>query len=172
MSYIPIDSKDNMDKEEVIEELEDLEMQVYRMRENMKEIAKESQILGIDQTKEDKWVIVYAKDDGNVCRVMLHDCETPYRGHWDFSIHAQYADDYVIHIEDIRGDENRGFGSICMKFLKEHAMEQNVQYITGKLVERDWGHIDRLKHFYKKHNFQVEVEDDEKYGEIFWSPAV
>ncbi|ADU30241.1 hypothetical protein [Evansella cellulosilytica] len=174
MTYTPkalIDNKDEKKKSDIIEELEDLEFQMYRMRENIKEIAKRSQILGIEQTKEEKWVIVYIIDDGHVCKVMLHDCETPYLGKWDFSIHAQYKNN-EIHIDDIRGAHNRGFGSVCMKFLKDHALNNNIQYITGEICERDWDHIDRLKHFYKKHHFAIEIQEKEKYGEIYWSPAV
>ncbi|MFA9560109.1 hypothetical protein ACERII_22600 [Evansella sp. AB-rgal1] len=164
------ESKEDKKKEEIIEEFEDLEFQIFRMRENIKEIAKRSQILGIDQTKEQKWVIVYAEDDGNLCKIMLHDCETPYNGKWDFSIHAQY-DENKIHIDDIRGEENRGFGTVCMKYLKEHAEDQNVQYITGDIVKRDWDHLDRLIHFYKKHNFQIDIEHEKKQGEIYWNPS-
>ncbi|MBU9722029.1 GNAT family N-acetyltransferase [Bacillus alkalicola] len=164
--------KEDKKKEKIIEEFEELEFQIFRMKENMKEIAKRNQILGIELTKEDKWVIVYSMDDGNVCRIMLHDCDTPYRGTWDFSIHAQYKDNHMIHIDDIRGVENRGYGSVCMKFLKEHALEQNVNIIKGDIVERDWEHLDRLVHFYKKHNFQVSLLENEKYGEIYWRPAV
>ncbi|MBU9713429.1 hypothetical protein [Evansella tamaricis] len=164
--------KEDKKKEEIIEEFEELEFQVYRMKENLREIAKSHQVLGIDQTKEEKWVIVYAVDDGNICRIMLHDCDSPYLGKWDFSIHAQYTDDFMIHIDDIRGQENCGYGSICMKFLKEHALEQNISFITGDLVERDWDHIDRLVHFYKKHQFQIKLENDSCSGEIYWKPAI
>ncbi|UCZ55309.1 GNAT family N-acetyltransferase [Bacillus shivajii] len=155
----------------MIAEFEDLEFQVFRMQENMKKIAKNWNILGIDQTKEEKWVIVYASDDGNVCKIMLHDCETPFDGSWDFSIHAQYDEHHQIHIDDIRGDENRGFGSICMNFLKEHALEQNISCIKGDIVKRDWGHIDRLIHFYEKHHFHVSIEQEKQHGMIYWQPS-
>ncbi|PIB52450.1 hypothetical protein AOA60_26370, partial [Pseudomonas sp. 2822-17] len=54
--------KEDKKKEEIVEEYEDLEFQIFRMKENMKEIAKHHQVLGIDQTKEEKWVIVYSVD--------------------------------------------------------------------------------------------------------------
>ncbi|MDG5789687.1 hypothetical protein QA612_19710 [Evansella sp. AB-P1] len=174
MQYTPIafERKEEKKKETLIEEFEDLEFQIYRMRENIKEIGKRSQILGIEQTKEDKWVVVYSEDDGHICKIMLCDCDSPYRGKWDFSIHAQYTNDNEIHIDDIRGEENRGFGTVCMKYLKDHALDQNIQYITGEIVKRDWDHIDRLVHFYEKHHFHVEIESEKKFGEIYWSPRV
>ncbi|MBX4373243.1 hypothetical protein K4G95_23640, partial [Mycobacterium tuberculosis] len=70
---------------------EELQFQLYRMQDNLKEIAKRWKVVGIDQTKEDKWVVVYAQNDGDSCKVMLNDCETAYRGKWDFSIHATYS---------------------------------------------------------------------------------
>nr|WP_088105330.1 hypothetical protein [Halalkalibacter urbisdiaboli] len=151
--------------------LEDLEFQVFRMQENLKEIAKRWQVIGIEQTKEEKWVIVYLLDDGSSCKIMLNDCESAYRGMWDFSIQAKYEDPHTIHIGDIKGEENKGYGSICMNYLKNHAKSQNVQYIKGDLAERDWDHLDRLIHFYSKHDFHVHVDYDQKFGEIKWNPS-
>ena len=155
-------------KEELIEEFEELEFQIFRMKENMKEIAKHGKVLGIEQTKDEKWVIVYVIEDENVCKINLHDCKTQYRGHWDFSVQASYSEKNNIHIDDIRGEENHGFGSVCMKFLKEHAAEKNIQYITGNISERDWNHLERLIYFYKKHNFQIEIDNRKKKGQIYW----
>ncbi|MBM7094493.1 hypothetical protein JSY36_01890 [Bacillus sp. H-16] len=159
-------------KDELIQEKSDLEFQMFRMQENIKEIAKKWDILGIDQTKEDNWVIIYSSDDKNTCKIMLNDCSAPFRGKWDFSIHAQYTDDNTIQIDDIRGEENRGYGTVCMNHLKEYAQKNNVQYIKGNLVKRDWDHIDRLVHFYKKHYFHVNVSKKEKQGTIIWQPAI
>jgi GNAT superfamily N-acetyltransferase len=152
------------------QELEDLEFQVFRMQENVKEIAKKWQIIGIEQTKEEKWVIVSIVDDGQVCKIMLNDCESAYRGVWDFSIQAKYEDQSTIHIGDIKGEENKGYGSICMDYLKEHAKDQNVQYIKGDLAKRDWDHLDRLIHFYEKHDFDVEVDYENCNGSIICQP--
>jgi GNAT superfamily N-acetyltransferase len=154
---------------ELKEDLENLEFQLFRMQDNLKEIAKGNQIMGIEQTKEDKWVVVSAVDDGNLCKIMVNDCERSYKGKWDFSIHATYSDDSRIHIADIKGPANKGFGSICMKYLKEIAREQNVPYITGDIAERDWDHVNRLIHFYEKHHFQVTINEETKSGEIKWN---
>ncbi|WP_280770943.1 hypothetical protein [Salipaludibacillus daqingensis] len=162
--------KQDKNKETLIEEMEDLEFQMFRMQENMKEIAKKWNVLGIDQTKEEKWVIVYSSDDGNVCKIMAHDCEEAFQGNWAFSIHAHYKPNYHIHIDDIRGEENRGYGSVCMKFLKEYTIDQNIHTISGDISHRDWDHLDRLIHFYKKHHFYLDLEHSEQKGEIYWHP--
>lgn len=158
-----------MSKHELKESLDELEFQVFRMRENLKKIAKKCQIIGIEQTKEEKWVVLYTEDDGNTCKIMLNDCETAYKGKWDFSIQGEYLDDRTIHIGDIKGPANKGFGSICMKYLKDFARDQNIPLITGDIVERDWNHVDRLEHFYIKHNFRVNIDHDNKSGKIEWN---
>jgi hypothetical protein len=159
----------NKSPSEVKQDLEDLQFQLFRMQDNIKEISKKHQIIGIDQSKEEKWVIVSAFDDGNRCQIMVNDCDTAYRGNWDFSLQAQYKDeDNAIHIGDIKGPANQGYGSICMNHLKEIAREQNIPVITGDIAKRDWDHVDRLVYFYEKHDFEVEIDPTTKSGEIIW----
>ncbi|MCD7035077.1 hypothetical protein LRR81_12540 [Metabacillus sp. GX 13764] len=148
---------------------EELEFQLYRMQENMKEIAKHADVLGIGQSKEDKWVIVYAADDGNACKIMISECETSYKGTWDFAIQAVYQDEDTIKIGDIKGPSNLGYGSICMPYLKDIARRQNIPYIAGDIAERDWDHLNRLLHFYEKHSFHIELDEKSKCGEILWN---
>ncbi len=155
--------------EKIKEELELLEYQVFRMQENMKEIAKHWDILGIDQNKEDQWVIVYTQKDEYQCKIMLHDCDKPFRGNWDFSIQAQYTDQGSIFIGDIKGPADRGYGSICMNHLKDIARSENVASIKGDIAKRDWDHVDRLVHFYEKHHFHVEINRNHQSGEIIWN---
>ncbi|RLQ95380.1 GNAT family protein [Falsibacillus albus] len=155
-------------KSELKEEIDQLEIQMFRMQQSMKEIAKKWDVLGIDQTKEDNWVIVYAQNDGNQCKVMVNDCETRFDGVWDFSIHATFSEEETIHIGDIKGPANKGYGSICMKHLKEIARDQNIPVITGDIAKRDWDHVDRLIHFYEKHDFEVEIDNSSQSGEIVW----
>ena len=146
--------------------ISDAEYELIRMQQNLKEIAKDHKVLGIEQTKEEKWVIVSQLDDGHTCQIMINTCTSSYQGHWEFAIQAEYYDSYSLHIDDIKGEENRGFGSICMHYLKEHASRQNIQQITGDLAKRDWQHLDRLIHFYRKHDFEVDVNYDQNYGSI------
>ncbi len=155
--------------QELKEELDELEIQLFRIQQNMKEIAKKRQVIGIDQTKDDNWVIISAVDDGNICKVMLNECTRPFRGSWDSSILAEYRDQNTIHIGDIRGPGGKGYGTVLIDHLKEIARDQNIQYITGDIAERDWDHVDRLEHFYTKHNFDIELDAENKSGKIEWT---
>lgn len=151
------------------EELEEMEFQVFRMRENIKEIAKKYDIVGIDQTKKLNWVIIFKVDDGDTGQLMLNDCQGPFRNHWDSCIQFVYKEDYSIHISDIKGAEDQGYGSVLMQYLKDLAQQKNIRTITGDLAKRDWDHLDRLKYFYEKHNFDVFINYDEQYGKIKWN---
>ncbi len=154
---------------ELTEEIKELEFQLFRMQDNLKEIARKWQILGIEQTKENRWVIIYTSFENESCKIMLNDCQTAYRGKWDFTIQASFSNENTIHIGDIKGPENKGYGSICMNYLKELAIDQNIQFITGDIVKRDWDHKNRLIHFYKKHQFAVNIDKETKSGDIKWS---
>ncbi len=158
--------EEQKDPEILEQNLEELEFQLFRMQENLKEIAKKWQVIGIERTRNEKWVIVSMFDDGHQCKIMLNQCEAAYRDVWDFSIQAQYTDPFTIHIGDIKGEENKGYGSICMKYLKEHAKNQNVHFIKGDLAKRDWDHLDRLIHFYEKHDFKIEIDHENHCGSI------
>ncbi|AIF42300.1 MULTISPECIES: hypothetical protein [Virgibacillus] len=156
-------------KEELKEELDTLEIQLFRMQNNIKEIAKKSEVISIDQARDEQWVVIYADRDEEVCQLMLHDCTKPFRGKWDSAIQVEYREGSTLHIADIKGEENKGYGSVLMHHLKEVAREDNFQYITGDIVERDFDHVDRLKHFYSKHHFDVKIDHQEQCGEIIWN---
>lgn len=50
---------------------------------------------------------------------MLNECIKVYRGVWDFVIDGVYEDNYMIFIGDIKGFVNKGYGFVCMNYLKE-----------------------------------------------------
>lgn len=156
-------------KDELKKELDTLEIQLFRMQENIQKIAKDAEVMSIDQTNDNDWVVIYADKKEETCQLMLHNSKRPYRGNWNSAIQAEYKDNQNLHIADIKGEENKGYGSLLMKHLKEVAREDNIQYITGDIVERDFDHVERLKHFYYKHNFDVKIDHQEQYGEIIWN---
>ncbi|WP_047980978.1 GNAT family N-acetyltransferase [Ornithinibacillus contaminans] len=162
--------QEEKNKEELKQELDSLEIQLFRMKDNIKKIAKTAaEVISIDQTPNDEWVVVYADWEEDNWQIMLHSCKRAFRGSWNSALQAEVKDDSTIHIAAIKGEENKGYGSVLMKHLKEIAREENVQYITGDLVERDFDHVDRLQHFYEKHNFDVTVDHEEQCGEIVWN---
>lgn len=155
----------------VEKEKEELEFQLFRMQQNMERLKDKNEIKGIAQDKEDNWVIVYTNENQHQCNVMIQDCQTPYRGAWDFLIQATFTESGHMKIGDIKGPSNKGYGSIAMDELKQIAVERNVKGIKGDLAERDWDHIDRLIHFYEKHSFDIDVNEHKKEGDIYWSPS-
>lgn len=161
--------EDNKNKDDIKEELDTLEFQLLRMKQNIKDIAKKWEIISIDQTNDYNWVVIYADKGDTSCQIMLHDCDKAFRGDWHAAIQADYKDENTIHIADIKGEQNKGYGSILMNYLKEMARNENVQYITGDIVERDFDHVNRLKYFYSKHNFNVEIDVDAQCGGIVWN---
>lgn len=163
--------KENRNKGEIKEELDTLEMQLFRMRENIKGIAKKWKIISIDQTNDFNWVVIYADKGSGTCQLMLHDCDETFRDKWHAAIQVDYKDENTIHIADIKGEQNKGYGTILMKHLKELARDKNVQYITGNIVKRDFDHVNRLDHFYRKHDFDVKINYEDQCGGIVWNEA-
>lgn len=67
--------------------------------------------------------------------------------------------DDKIDLGDIKifgENQNKGYGSILMNCLKELAEKYGVFEITGFIAGTDDDHIDRITHFYKKHDFVIE----------------
>ena len=50
---------------------------------------------------------------------------------------------------------NQGLGSMLLNALIDIAKKRNIRRITGEISRVDIGHIERLVHFYEKHNFEV-----------------
>ncbi|GEL77720.1 hypothetical protein [Tenuibacillus multivorans] len=169
MSFSKLLEMDTGSQADRQEQLESMEFQIFRMRENMKEISKKYEIVGIDQTKHDHWVIVFKDEGKETAQLMINDCEAAFRGAWDSCLQLQYKNENTIHIDDIKGTEEQGYGSILMNHLKNLAYEKNYQYVTGDLVKRDWDHLNRLEHFYRKHHFDVDIDYDNRVGEIVWN---
>ncbi|HLR09050.1 MAG TPA: hypothetical protein VK136_07340 [Bacillota bacterium] len=157
------------DKHTLEQELDALELQLFRMQVSIKEIAKRSEIVSIDRTKFAHWVVIFVHRNDSLCRIMLHDCTKPWRGSWNAAIEMEYRGEHTIHIADIKGEENKGYGSVLMNYLQEMARRDNIQYITGDIVKRDFDHLERLQHFYSKHNFNVDVDYANECGRIVWN---
>ena len=82
----------------------------------------------------------------------------------------------IISLEDIEMEDslvNQGFGSILLTTLIDIAKKRNVNRITGEIARVDIGHIERLVHFYEKHNFEVILCSDSadvyKIGDLVWN---
>lgn len=89
---------------------------------------------------------------------------------------AFFSDDFTdITLADIEVEEhlsNHGYGSILLSTLIEIAKQRNINSITGWISSADSDHIERLVHFYKKHNFEVYLNENSrdslKIGDLIW----
>lgn len=79
-----------------------------------------------------------------------------------------YDSESYIHIDDILVEDNDvGNGSILMPhFIKYCKQYTDAKYISGSLSSVDKGHFDRSEHFYRKHGFNVEMNEDRSSGRI------
>ncbi|MEN1968482.1 GNAT family N-acetyltransferase [Lentibacillus sp. N15] len=161
--------EEEKDKAEIKEKLDTLEIQLARMQNNIKQIAKKSEVISIDRARDEQLVVIYADKQKDMFQLMLHDCQSPFRGKWHSAIQAEFKGEDTLHIADIKGEQNKGYGSVLMEHLKEMAREENIQYITGDIVVRDFDHVDRLTYFYHKHDFNVKVNYEGKNGRIVWN---
>lgn len=80
-----------------------------------------------------------------------------------------------ISLADIDIDEsltNHGYGSILLSNLIQIATNRDSNTISGWLSRVDSEHLDRLVYFYKKHNFEVILNNQtvkgHEVGNIVW----
>lgn len=93
------------------------------------------------------------------------------------TLNAFFKDDgETITLEDIIVEEpleNQGLGSVLLTTLIDIAKEKNIYRITGSLSREDIDHLDKLKYFYKKNNFEVNLYEDNRavsdIGDIVWN---
>ncbi len=73
------------------------ELQLLRMQQQVKDIAREKhkEVIGIEQTAGEEWVIVSKKEEGSTLQFMINDCTSPYQGTWDFALQVEYKDSII-----------------------------------------------------------------------------
>ena len=70
----------------------------------------------------------------------------------------RFGKDKIMKIQDIDViDKNVGNGSILLSHLIEYCKNIGVSNIKGDISIVDKNHFSRLKHFYSKFNFDVEI---------------
>lgn len=70
--------------------------------------------------------------------------------------------DIHIHFKDY----NKGYGSLLMEQLLQIAKKENIKVITGNISSIDWNHFERIRHFYQKYGFSVELDYKKRSGKI------
>lgn len=167
-----INSIDNL--REIVDNLEERFFVLQEFIEYFR--SKSCEVIGLEKIN-DEWIVLYKLDTGTSLYIMLNKLEK-FRPDWNFGILSSVYSDFhyksekqfkYVHIGDIQGyEKNNGYGSLLMKYLQKEVVKQNFTHIQGEIVSRDWDHIDRLEHFYKKHGFTVKINCDIENGEIKW----
>ncbi|MDO7908815.1 GNAT family N-acetyltransferase [Paenibacillus sp. JX-17] len=116
---------------------------------------------------KDEWVVVYSKI--NLLDVFVKSIYSfSHNVNLSFFV-SHFEEKSSIKIEDIQVSEqyrNRGFGSIAMEELFKIAKKIKVKRISGSFSHVDRDHIDRLKHFYGKHGFVVNINESSQSESI------
>ena len=152
-------------RNELERELRDREKCISKVNE----LAQQGfSILLVTQTKFDEWVVLFSRPDS---------CDVYVKRAYSFSYNndltlysVYYKEENRIFIEDIQSTEensNREYGSFAMKELLKMAGKLKVRKINGKISPKDWDHVDRLKHFYSKFGFTVELNEASQSGRIY-----
>jgi GNAT superfamily N-acetyltransferase len=96
----------------------------------------------------------------NICVWAYTSPETAYRV---MMMVAQWRTKDEVQLCDIRSDDehnDKGYGSQAMPCFLKHAKDRGASRVTGRITRRDWDHIHRLVHFYRKHGFTVDLLED------------
>lgn len=67
--------------------------------------------------------------------------------------------DHSVFIDDIQGGSSRGHGTLAMERLLSSATQWGSTRVFGRLSPVDFNHIDRLVAFYKKFEFDIDLEN-------------
>lgn len=154
--YYPLQQKNDLEHE--------LDYQLHNIRSN------EFMILNIYKKDEDT-IILYGKypkelEENTFIHLGLRIFSLQGLHNTQPRLLASFSDDYSeIEIHDIGIEEknaSKGYGSILMSHLIAVAEERKVKVITGWLSKVDENHVDRLRHFYEKHGFKVDLNHSSK----------
>ncbi|MEW4286187.1 GNAT family N-acetyltransferase [Priestia koreensis] len=89
---------------------------------------------------------------------------------------AFFSDNFTdISLADIEIEEylsSNGYGSLLLSTLIKIAKQRNINSINGWISSVDSNHLERIVHFYKKHNFEVYLNKNSsnslKIGDLVW----
>lgn len=135
--------------------------------------------------KDDKYLIVYGharlcdsplKEEDITITLKVSNVSRKGIIHPNTALRAFFDDDFTkIFLGDIHMEEeltNEGYGSALLGTLIEIAKKRNIDQINGHISPQDEGHLDRLVHFYVKHDFEVFLAEDgrknNKLGDLVW----
>ena len=148
----------------------------YECKKQLKQIENDGgKILALHKTKSHELVLIYRtsylidSDPDIYAFVYPVDKKMPPRQLALFVFYEVEKKEFFIADIQIRlKDYNKGYGSLLMAQLLKLAKKENIALITGNISGIDWNHVDRIRHFYRKHEFSVELDYKKRAGKIRW----
>ncbi|TPG68658.1 GNAT family N-acetyltransferase [Brevibacillus laterosporus] len=136
---------------------------------NQRVLRKESVIYNTHLNTEKDFIILYG--DAHDPYFIVASIISPDNAYNYVSIAAMESGNNSLYISDINVKEietNKGYGSLLLNQLKANALQYNKNRITGTLTSADLtDHGNRLVHFYRKHDFEVELFGS--IGKVVWN---
>lgn len=135
----------------------ELSIEAEQLRSILSFYGGENIILGIAQVNNRTVLTTLKVAGGRLRTVSL--CRLPHSKYDKplCSMDLKYISKYrVAHIEDWHCEiEDMGYGSVLMTHLITYLKVAGYRYLTGYICPTDFGHEDKLRHFYKKFSFTI-----------------
>lgn len=148
----------------------------HRFNDCLQHIKKIEQdggkILAIKQAKNQELVLIYRTtqlidtDPDIYAYVFPKDTDTKLHLAVYVFYEVEKKEFFIADIHIHFKDYNKGYGSLLMEQLLNIAKKENIKVITGNISSIDWNHFERIRHFYQKYGFSVELDYKKRSGKI------
>lgn len=124
-------------------------------------------IIGIERQSNADYVVVMSEagfnhSDGGRS-VYVYQLPYHHRQNWICHMDMHYSSVCEAYIYDWSSRyPNRGHGSILMKHLIRYLRTAGFRMLTGAIMPTDYGHEEKLRHFYSKFNFKITDHSDHR----------
>ena len=126
-------------------------------------------VLGIEKNKkDDNFIVACNSDDSQIDIYLIHPFSFKGKPYIQSIMHIDNSTgERSIEITDVQPEVNSiGNGDIMMNHFINEARRSNVKYIYGVLVNKDKDNFYRSVPYYKKHGFDVKLNDNKSSGSI------
>lgn len=126
-------------------------------------------VLGLEKNKkDDSFIVACNSDDSQIDIYLIHPFSFKGRPTIQSIMHTDYSSgERSLEITDVQVEENSiGNGNIMMEYFLKEARRNKVKYIYGKLALVDKDNFCRSVPYYKKHGFEVKLNDEKTSGSI------
>lgn len=141
-----------------------------KIEEHKKKLQQEGYKFLFEKNISGERVLIFCRICESSIRILAFPSRKKKRTPYPF-IAAVYGEiDKSIEIGDVRVGRdyiNKGYGSMLLQGLFIIADELGVKRVFGDIFPVDYINIDRLKHFYEKHGFTVQIDNDNSRGKFY-----